>query len=89
VQSGSLTITWMPRSLSATVPTAAAEDLAGNLGLIAVTVGIVVVVLLLAGIGLLFRNREGAKPSSASGLPALRTKANVLLVRIDQQLAEA
>jgi hypothetical protein len=79
----------MPRSLSATVPTAAAEDLAGNLGLIAVTVGIVVVILLLAGIGLLFRNREGAKPSSASGLPALRTKANVLLVRIDQQLAEA
>ena len=33
---------------------------------------------------LLFRRRSGAQPSSASGMPALRTRANILLVRADE-----
>ena len=52
-------------------------------------VGLVVAGALVAGIALLFRNREGAKPSGAAGLPALRTRANVLLVDLDEALAAA
>ena len=52
-------------------------------------VGLVVAGALIVGIGLLFRNREGAKPSGAAGLPALRTRANVLLVSLDEALAAA
>lgn len=59
----------------------------------AVTAGITVVVVVLAllgfGLVLLFRRRDGAKPSSASGLDALTTSANVQLVRVDQSLAAA
>jgi len=33
---------------------------------------------------LLFRRRSGAQPSSAAGMPALRTRANILLVRADE-----
>jgi hypothetical protein len=49
-----------------------------------VTVVVVVAVVLAVGLALLFRRRSGASPSSASGLPALRTRANVLLVRADE-----
>jgi len=52
-------------------------------------VGLVVAGALVVGIGMLFRNREGAKPSGAAGLPALRTRANVLLVSLDEALAAA
>ena len=51
--------------------------------------GLVVAGALAVGIGMLFRNREGAKPSGAAGLPALRTRANVLLVSLDEALAAA
>ena len=53
------------------------------------TVLLVVGALLVFGIVLLFRNREGARPSSAAGLDALRTKANVLLVALDEALVSA
>ena len=53
------------------------------------TVLLVVGALLVFGIVLLFRNREGARPSSAAGLDALRTKANVLLVALDESLVSA
>jgi hypothetical protein len=52
-------------------------------------VGVIVAVALIAGIAMLFRNREGAKPSGASGLPALRNRANVLIVALDDTLAAA
>ncbi len=54
-----------------------------------VVVGAVVVALLGVGILLLFRNRDGAKPSGASGLPALKSRASLGLVRIDDQLSDA
>ena len=49
-----------------------------------VTVVVVVGLLLVGGIVLLFRRRSGAQPSSAAGMPALRTRANILLVRADE-----
>ena len=49
-----------------------------------VTVVVIVGILFVGGILLLFRRRSGAQPSSASGLPALRTRANILLVRADE-----
>ena len=52
-------------------------------------VGLVVAGALVLGIAMLFRNREGAKPSGAAGLPALRTRANVHLVALDEALAAA
>jgi chromosome segregation ATPase len=53
------------------------------------TVGVVLAAGLTVGMTLLFRNREGAKPTSAAGLPALRTRANVLLVALDETLGKA
>jgi hypothetical protein len=53
------------------------------------TVGLVVVGAFVVGIAMLFRFRDGAKPSSAAGLPALRTRANLLLVELDEALAAA
>jgi hypothetical protein len=53
------------------------------------TVGIVVAGLILYGLVMLFRNREGAKPTSAAGLPALRSKSNVKLVALDEALQAA
>jgi hypothetical protein len=49
-----------------------------------VTVAVLVALVLVAGLVLLFRRRSGAQPSSASGLPALRTRATTLLVRADE-----
>ena len=43
-------------------------------------VGFLLVGAFIIGIAMLFRYREGAKSSSATGLPQLRTRANVLLV---------
>ena len=63
---------------------AAVDDLARGATVAIVTVVVVIVVLLGAGILLLFRRRSGAQPSSASGLSALRTRANILLVRADE-----
>lgn len=53
------------------------------------TVLLVVGALLVFGIVMLFRNRDGARPSSAAGLDALRIKANVLLVALDEALVSA
>ena len=67
------------------IPTAAlVDDVARGATVAIVTVVVLVVVLLGVGILLLFRRRSGAQPSSASGLPALRTRANILLVRADE-----
>jgi len=55
----------------------------------AIVVGIIVVAGFVAGLALLFRNRQGAQSSSASGLPALRDRANVALLRLDDSLADA
>ena len=60
------------------------DDVARGATIAVVTVVVVVAVLLVGGIVLLFRRRSGAQPSSASGLPALRTRANILLVRADE-----
>ena len=54
-----------------------------------ITVGVVVAAILALGIAMLFRNRDGAKSSSAAGLPALRSRANVLLVDLDEALNAA
>jgi hypothetical protein len=45
--------------------------------------------LILYGLITLFRRHEGAKPSGATGLPALRERANVKLVALDEALAAA
>jgi len=63
---------------------AVVDDVARGATVAVLTVVVVVVVLLGGGILLLFRRRSGAQPSSASGLPALRTRANILLVRADE-----
>lgn len=65
-------------------PEAVDDDLARGATVAVVTVVVLVVLLLVGGIMLLFRRRTGAQPSSASGLPALRTRANILLVRADE-----
>ena len=66
------------------LPLVAGDDLARGATIAVVTAVVVVGVLLVGGIVLLFRRRAGAQPSSASGLPALRTRANILLVRADE-----
>jgi hypothetical protein len=53
------------------------------------TVGVLVAVGLIVGISMLFRHRDGAKPTSAAGLPALRGRASLLLVALDDALAAA
>ena len=53
------------------------------------TVVVIVVAVVVAALVLLFRRREGARPSAASGLEALRTRANVLLVRADEAVKSA
>lgn len=55
----------------------------------ATVLGVLVVVGFVAGLALLFRNRQGARSSSASGLPALSERANVALMRLDDSLASA
>jgi hypothetical protein len=60
------------------------DDVARGAVVAVVTVAVIVTLLLAGGIVLLFRRRSGALPSSASGLPALRTRANILLVRADE-----
>ena len=55
--------------------------------------GVTVAVITLVAIGwalvLLFRRREGARPTAASGLDSLRLEANVLLVRADEAVKAA
>jgi chromosome segregation ATPase len=53
------------------------------------TVGFVIGGFMIYGLVMLFRNREGAKPTSAAGLPALRSKSNVKLVALDEALQAA
>ena len=60
-----------------------------SLLVIAVVIGLFIVIGFGVALSLLFRNREGAKSSSATGLPALRTRANVALVHLDESLASA
>jgi chromosome segregation ATPase len=65
------------------------DDVTRGATVAVVTVAVVLALLLLVGIVLLFRRRSGAQPSSASGMPALRTRATTLLVRADETLASA
>ena len=53
------------------------------------TVAIITLVAIGWALVLLFRRRDGARPSAASGLPMLRTQANVLLVRADEAVKAA
>ena len=71
-------------SAAALLPGAAGDDLARGATIAVVTAVAVVALLLAVGLVLLFRRRSGAQPSSAAGMPALRTRANVLLVRADE-----
>jgi hypothetical protein len=63
------------------------DDVTRGVTVAVVTVVVVVALLLALGLVLLFRRRSGAQPSSASGLPALRTRAGALLVRADEAVA--
>lgn len=60
-----------------------------ELALALAVIGLIVAGALVAGMVLLFRNRDGAKPTSAAGLPALSARASVLLVGLDESLAAA
>lgn len=61
-----------------------AGDVASGL-LVGITTAVVIVgALFVGGLVLLFKRRDGARPSSANGLESLRTRANVLLVRADE-----
>jgi chromosome segregation ATPase len=60
-----------------------------GLSLALATVGLLLIGAFIIGISMLFRFRDGAKSSSAAGLPQLRTRANVLLVALDEALAAA
>ena len=66
------------------LPAAVADDVARGATVAVVTAVVLVALLLVGGIVLLFRRRTGAQPSSASGLAALRTRSNILLVRADE-----
>jgi hypothetical protein len=57
--------------------------------IVLVVLGVILGVIVIASIVLLARNRDGARPSSAAGLPALRSRASLALVQIDSALAEA
>ena len=62
----------------------------GNaLGIAFAAVVLVVGGAILYGLITLFRRHEGASPSGATGLPALRDRANVKLVALDEALAAA
>jgi hypothetical protein len=63
--------------------------MASSLGFAFVAVLLVVSGLILYGLLMLFRRREGARPSGAAGLPALRERANVKLVALDEALTAA
>ena len=65
------------------------DETISNLSTLIVTAAVVVGGLLIVGMVLLFRNRDGAKPSAAAGLTDLRTKANGQLVRLDETLGTA
>ena len=64
--------------------TAMGGDVVSAVTTAGVTVVVVIAGALALAIAMLFRRREGARPSAASGLPALGTSANVLLVRADE-----
>jgi hypothetical protein len=65
------------------------DETISNLATLIVTAAVVVGGLLIFGMVLLFRNRDGAKPSAAAGLTELRTKANGQLVHLDETLSNA
>jgi hypothetical protein len=69
--------------------TAAANDLVYGLEIAGTTAVVVIVGALAIAFGMLFRNRQGARPSAATGLSALTTRAGVLLVRADEALTAA
>lgn len=63
------------------------DDVTRGATVAVVTAFVVVGLVLAVGLLLLFRRRSGAQPSSSTGLPALRTRANILLVRADEAVA--
>ena len=64
-------------------------DIVYGLGIAATTVVVAVVAVVIGGLVLLFRNRQGARPTAASGLKPLTTRAGVLLVRADEAVSAA
>jgi len=74
----------MPRFDAPISSIQAAGDLVGGLVAGGITGLLAVAILVGGGLVLLFRRRDGARPSAASGLTTLRTQANVLLVRADE-----
>ena len=64
--------------------TALGGDVVSAVATAGVTAVVVVVGAFVFAIAMLFRRREGARPSAATGLASLTTTANVLLVRADE-----
>ncbi|MGV8970648.1 MAG: hypothetical protein ACOH1J_09385 [Microbacteriaceae bacterium] len=64
-------------------------DVVYGLGIAAATAVVAVVLVVVVGLTLLFRNRQGARPTAASGLAALTTQAGALLVRADEAVSGA
>jgi hypothetical protein len=63
--------------------------MARELAVVIVSIGALFALIMIGGIVMLFRNRQGALPSGASGLAALRAKASGLLVQVDGAVADA
>ena len=72
---------------SSIVDIQAADELVRGAATAGITFIVVVVAAVTIGLVLLFRRREGAKPTSASGLDQVETRAGVALVRADQALS--
>lgn len=68
---------------------AAAFDLVRAAGIFGITLATLTAGGLTFGIAMLFRNREGAKPTSAAGIEQLSQEANTQLLAADDELAKA
>lgn len=65
----------------------AADELVRGVATAGITFIVVLAAAVTIGLVLLFRRREGAKPTSASGLDQVETRAGVALVHADQALS--
>ena len=77
----------MPTIPSSVVDIQAADELVRGAATAGITFLVIVVAAVTIGLLMLFRRREGAKPTSASGLDQAETRAGVALVRADQALS--
>lgn len=72
---------------SSVVDIQAADELVRGAATAGITFLVIVVAAVTVGLVLLFRRREGAKPTSAAGLDQAETRAGVALVHADQALS--